>query len=199
VNLLLEFGGNKFGRRLRRVVAADARLRVMLKLVKGNIDTLPVGQLDIPIAADKSGERYGLGRGKGCIPAGAMLHRLDGLAICILVFIRCPLADKLLAGLRILTLTELGEVLGGDCSGKAELRCKLALQFTLDYAALGPIVLFLRGEFLGVIVLDLTCGKRLGDSQHALYSRIRRTASGEFVRNEVQAYRRESRTRTDYG
>jgi hypothetical protein len=40
-----------------------------------------------------------------------MLHRLDGLAVRILVFVRRSLANKLFACLRVLALTELGKIL----------------------------------------------------------------------------------------
>ena len=41
-----------------------------------------------------------------------MLHCLDGLAIGIQVFIGGALANKLLAGGRVLTLAEFGKILG---------------------------------------------------------------------------------------
>ena len=92
-----------------------------------------------------------------------MLHRLDGLAVCILIFIRCSLPHELLAGLRVLALAEFCEVLGGDCPGKAELPCQTALPFARDDAALRPIVLFLGGEFLLVVGLRLASRKWLRD------------------------------------
>ena len=125
-----------------------------------------MGHTDIVVAANERGERDGFGRGKGRIPTGTMLHGLDGLAVRILVFIGGALANKLLAGGRMLALAEFGKVLGGDRSGKAELRGKPALPFAGNHAALGPIVLLLRGELLCVVALRLPCGKRLGNGQH---------------------------------
>ena len=66
--VVLELGGNKFGRGLGRMVAADAGLRVVFELLKGNADALPMRFADTVIATDKRGERDGFGRGKGRIP-----------------------------------------------------------------------------------------------------------------------------------
>jgi hypothetical protein len=93
-----------------------------------------------------------------------MLHCLDGFAIGILVFIGGALANELLAGHGMLSLAEFGKVLRRNRSGKTELRSKPALPFARNYAAFGPIVLLLGGEFLRVVALRLPCGKRLGDS-----------------------------------
>ena len=164
--VVLEFGGDEFGRRFGRMVAADAGLRVHFKLLQGDANALAVGHADVLIAANERGERDGFGRGKCRIPTGAVLHGLDGFAVCILVFIGGALANKLLASRRMLALAELGKVLGGDRSGKAELRGKPALPFAGNHAALGPIVLLLGGELLCVVALRLPCGKRLGNGQH---------------------------------
>ena len=110
--IVLELGGDKLARGLGRMIAADAGLRVVFELVKGNADALAVRFTDAVIAADQRGERDGFGRGKGRIPSGAVLHRLDGLAIGILIFIGRSLPDKLLSGLRMLALAEFRKVLG---------------------------------------------------------------------------------------
>ena len=49
-----------------------------------------------------------------------MLHRLDGLSVRILVFVRRSLANKLLACLRVLALTELGKILSRNRTGKPQ-------------------------------------------------------------------------------
>jgi len=95
-----------------------------------------------------------------------MLHRLDCLAIGILVLIRSALANKLLAGDRMLALAEFGKVLGGNGPGEAELRSKPALPLARNHTALRPIILLPGGELLRVIALRLVCGKRLRDGQH---------------------------------
>src|ERR1022692_3317720 len=91
--IVLKLGGDKLARGLRRMIAADAGLRVVFELVKGNVDAVPVRFADTLIAADKRGERDRFGRGKGRIPPGSVLHCLDGLALGILIFIRRSLSD----------------------------------------------------------------------------------------------------------
>jgi hypothetical protein len=59
----------------------------------------------------------------------------------------------------MLALAEFGKVLGGDRSGKAELRGQPALPFAGNDAALRPIVLLLGGEFLLVVALRLALRK----------------------------------------
>ena len=86
--VVLKLGGDKLACGLGWVIAADARLRVVFELVKGNADAFPVCFADTLIAADKRGERDRFGRGKGRIPAGAVLHCPDGIAVGILIFIR---------------------------------------------------------------------------------------------------------------
>ena len=56
-----------------------------------------------------------------------MLHRLDGLAIRILVFVGRSLANKLFACLRVLALTELGKILSRNRTGNPQLRSEMAL------------------------------------------------------------------------
>src|SRR5580704_13875037 len=116
--------------------------------------------LGLMIAADAGGQRDGFGRGKGCIPTGTVFHRLDGLAVGILIFIGRSLSQNLLAGLWMLTLAEFRKVLGGNGPGKAELPDQSPLPLTRDDAALRPIVLFLRGELCLVVGLRLSGGER---------------------------------------
>ena len=89
-----------------------------------------------------------------------MFHRLDRLAVGILIFIGRSLSHKLLAGLWMLALAEFRKVLGGNGLVKAELRDQSSLPFARDNAALRPIVLFLRGELRLVVGLRLACGER---------------------------------------
>ena len=158
--IVLKFGDDKFASRLGRMIAADAGLRVVFELVEGNADALSVGFADTFIAADKAGQRDGFGRGKCCIPTGTVFHRLDGLAVGILILIGRSLSHKLLAGLWMLALAEFRKFLGGNGLGKAELRDQSSLPFARDDAALRPIVLFLRGELRLVVGLRLACGER---------------------------------------
>src|SRR5208337_2017266 len=61
--IVLKLGGDKLASGFGRMVAADAGLRVAFKLVEGNADALAMRFSDTLIAADKRGERNGLGRG----------------------------------------------------------------------------------------------------------------------------------------
>src|ERR1700678_426218 len=85
--IVLKLGGDKFPCGLCRMIAADAGLRIVFQLVEGNADALSVRYADTVIPADKGRERDGLRRGKGRIPAGSMFHRLDPVAVGILIFI----------------------------------------------------------------------------------------------------------------
>ena len=65
-----------------------------------------------------------------------MLHRLDGLALGILIFIRRSLSHKVVVGLCMLALAEFREVLRRDFPGKAELAGQAAVSFACDDASL---------------------------------------------------------------
>src|SRR3974390_2439185 len=102
------------------MVPADAGLCVAFELVKGNADTLPMRFADALVATDKSGERDRFRSGKGGIPSGPVLHRFDGLALGILIFIGRSLAHQLFARLWMLALAEIRKVFGRDHPGKSE-------------------------------------------------------------------------------
>ena len=51
--VVLEGGGNKPSRRFRRIVAADARLGIVLKLIEGESDGLPVALPNFVVVANK--------------------------------------------------------------------------------------------------------------------------------------------------
>ena len=159
--VMLEFGGDEFAGGLRWMVPADARLRVVLELFEGDADALAVRLAHPVIAADQSRQRNRFWRGKGRVPSGAMLHRLDGLAVGVLVFVGRSLANKLFACLRVLALAELRKILGRNRTGKAELCGETALPLARDHAALRPVILLLGREFLLVIGLRLAGGQRL--------------------------------------
>ena len=167
--IMLELSGDKSARSLRWMIAADASLRVVFELFEGNTYALPMCFAYTLIAADKCGQRDRFRRGKGRIPPGSVLHRLDGLAVGILIFIGRSLAHKLLARLWMLALAEFREVLSGDHPGQTELSGQSPLPFARDDAALRPIVLLLRGELLLVVGLCLASGERFGNGQHGGY------------------------------
>jgi len=144
--IVLELGGDKPARGLWWMIAADPSLRIVFELVEGDANAFPMRFADPLIATDKRGERDRFGRGKGRIPPGPVLHRLDSLPVGILILIRRSLPNKLLAGLRMLALAQFREVLGRNGPGKAELLGQSPLPFACDDTALRPIVLFLRSE-----------------------------------------------------
>src|ERR1019366_6752615 len=164
--IVFELCGDKLARSLGWMVAADAGLRVVFELVKGNANALPMRFADTFIATDKRRYRDGFWGGKRRIPASPVLHRLDVLAVGVLIFIGRSLPHKLLSGLRMLALAEFCEVLGRDGPGEAELRGQSPLPFASDDALLRPIVLLLRSELLLVVGLCLACGEWFRNGQH---------------------------------
>jgi hypothetical protein len=159
--IVLELGGDEFPSSLGRMIAADAGLRIVFQLVEGNANALSVRFADTLISANKGSERDRLGGGKGRIPPGSMLHRLDPLAVGILIFIGRSMPHKLLPGLWMLALAEFREVFGRDRFGKAELLGEAALPLPCCDSALRPIVLLLRGELHLVVGLRLARGEWL--------------------------------------
>ena len=140
---------------LRRVVAADAGVGVMLQLPQRNRDRLAVGHAHPIIAADESGERNRLGSGERCVPARAVLHAGDGLAMLILILVGGAMLDKLFARERMLPLAEPGKLLRAHAAGETEFLRQLALPLACDGLFLAPIVLFFGRELLGVVGLRL--------------------------------------------
>jgi hypothetical protein len=167
---MLELGGNELAGHFRRLIAADSRLGIPFQLVRRDVHSLPMCLAHLVIAADKSGQRYRLGRAEGRIPPGAVFDRRDGLAVLCFVFMDLAMANQLFAGRWVLAFGEPGELLGSHCTGKVELSGQFAVPLPLNRVGLFPIVLFGCGEFLFVIGLGLTRGKRFGDGQHSYTS-----------------------------
>ena len=119
--VMLELGRDKLPGRLGGMIAADAGLRVPLQLIQGDIDGLAVRLAHAVIAADKRGQRDGLGRGKRSIPTGAMLDRRDHLSRLRSVLMDGAMEDQLLAGLRVLAFGETGELLRANGTGQARI------------------------------------------------------------------------------
>ena len=78
--------------------------------------------------------------------------------------------NKLLAGLRVLTVREPVELIGANGSSETLLFGKQALPFALHGLPLAPIALLRRSEFLLVVVFEFACGKGLRYFQHGLVS-----------------------------
>jgi hypothetical protein len=121
-------------------------------------NTVAVRLTHAVIAAYQSRQRNRFWSGKGRVPSGAMLHRLDGLAVRILVFVRRSLANKLFACLRVLALAELGKILSRDSTGKSQLCSETTLPLAGNDTALRPIILLTRSELFLVVALRLAGG-----------------------------------------
>ena len=157
--VMLKFGRDELCRRLWRVVPSDPRLRIVLKLLQRHANAFPMCVPHPIIAPDKGSERNGFRRGKGSIPSGAVLHRLDGLSVGVLVLVGRSLPDQLFSCFRVLALAEPCKILGRNRTGETESGGELALPLAPDFTFLRPVILLLRREFLRVIGLRLAGGK----------------------------------------
>ena len=109
--VVLEGGGNKSSRRFRRVVAANARLSIVLKLVESESDGLPVGLPNLVITANEGRQRDGFRSGKGGIPTCAMLNGCHSPPVFGLIFMDGAVTDQLFAGRRVLAFGKPCELL----------------------------------------------------------------------------------------
>jgi hypothetical protein len=73
---------------------SDPGLRIVFELVEGNADAFAMRFAEALIAADRRGQRDRLGSRECPIPPGTVLHRLDGFAVCILIFLRRSLTRE---------------------------------------------------------------------------------------------------------
>src|SRR5437879_3498221 len=94
----------------RGMVSADSCLDVSLQFIKRYADAFSVRLAYALIAANESRERNRFGSRERGVPACSMLHRLNGFAVLVLVFVCHAVLNKLLACLRMLPLAQLGEV-----------------------------------------------------------------------------------------
>ncbi len=108
--VVLELGRDKPPGLFGRVVAANPRVGVSLQFGERGSHRLPVSQAHAIIPAHKSGQGYGLGRGKGRIPTRPVLHSLGDGTIWVGLFACDAMLHHLLAGLRMLTIGESHEV-----------------------------------------------------------------------------------------
>ena len=56
--VVLEFGGNEFGRWLRRMVPTNPSHRVVLQVFEGDSDALAVRRANAVVTPDQRGQRY---------------------------------------------------------------------------------------------------------------------------------------------
>src|ERR1035437_1834010 len=95
-----------------------------------------------------------------------MLHRLDGGSVCRLVLLPGAMANKLLARLRVLALTQPCKMLRVDCSREAVVLGHLSLPFSENRIALFPVILLGRHELFCMVRLGLAGTEGLGDGEH---------------------------------
>jgi hypothetical protein len=164
--VVLEFCDNELAGKLGRPIATEPRLRVSLQFAESGRDRHAVSLADPSVAAHKSCQRNRLRRAEGRIPPGAMLDGFDCLSIGVLVLKGLPMLNKLLAGLRVLTVREPVELIGANGSSETILFGKQALPFALHGLPLAPIALVRRSEFLLVVVFEFACGKGFRDFKH---------------------------------
>ena len=108
--VMLECRGDKLPGSLRRMVAADACLGIVLQLVKSEGNGLPMCFPNLVIAAHESRQRDRFRRGEGGVPTCAMLNGRHSPPVFRLVFMDGTVPDELFAGRRMLTLGETGEL-----------------------------------------------------------------------------------------
>jgi len=168
--VVLEFRDDELAGGLCGMVATDPRLRVPLQLAESGRDSHAMSFADPAVAAYKSRQGQGLGRTEGRIPSGAVLDGFDCFAVGSLILEGLPMLDKLLAGLRVLTVREPVELFASNGSGETVFLGELALPFALHGLSLAPVTLVRRSEFLLVVVFELTCGECFRNFQHSSVS-----------------------------
>ena len=124
--VVLELGDGPHASGLRRDIAAHARLRVLLHLIKCRAHALSMRVSHAVVAANQRGQRYALRRAERRIPSGPVLHRAYRLTAGIDVLARCLMPYQLLARLRVLALGQPRELLLLNLSLQAPASGKLA-------------------------------------------------------------------------
>jgi hypothetical protein len=159
--VVLELRGNKLARCFGRMVAADPRLRIPLKLGERRRNRCAMGLTHPLIAANKRGQRDRLRRGKSRVPTCPVFDRFRGRAVSVFILLRLAMLHHRLVSLRMAAFAEAGEFFGGDGSAQTHPGRKLALPFTLHDAILLVVIRRLGGELQLVIRLCLAGAERL--------------------------------------
>jgi hypothetical protein len=136
------------------------RACVVFQLFEGDQDTVTVRLMYAVIAATKPvKETVSEAEKVASDPARCSIVWM-GLAVRILVFVRRCLANRPIACLRVLALTELGKILSRNRTGKPQVCCETDLPLAPNDAALRPLILLSRCELLLVVALRLAGGQR---------------------------------------
>src|SRR4029077_66700 len=147
----------------RRMIATDARLNVAFEFPEGDGDTLAVCLADAVVAADQGRQGHALRRGERRVPAGAVRHRLDGLAATVGGLVRGLMLDERRVGDRVPPIGEALEVALVHRAFEAPLARELALPLAANLIALRVVVVTRIPKLFGVIVLRLRGTEGFGD------------------------------------
>src|SRR5579864_6959186 len=165
--IVLKRRGDPPARGLGGMIAADARLDVLLEFVERDLDAGPVRLSDTLIAANQRRERDTLGCGERRVPAGAMLHRLHAVAVRVRVRTCGLMAHERLIGNRMTALGESLEVRLIHLTGEPPFARELTMPVAMNLVAGGVVVVARVPKLLGVVPLRLCRAERLRDRQHA--------------------------------
>src|SRR5579864_7362037 len=102
--VMLKDRRNPFSSRLSRVIASQACLNIFFNFVQGNLHALSMGLTHLVVAADECRQRDTFWSRESSIPARAMFHRANPVAMLVHVFTRRFVPHKLLTCEWMLTI-----------------------------------------------------------------------------------------------
>src|ERR1700679_785127 len=117
----------------------DASLCVSLQFSQSHADAFTMRLAHAVVTAHKGGERDRLRCGERRIPTGAMLHAGDFLAVFVFIGSGGLVFDELRAALRMLALTQPGEMLGAYVATQPPLLCEPALPLAVRLLVTAPV------------------------------------------------------------
>src|SRR5580700_3335629 len=166
--IVLEFCGDPVARCLRSKIPSQSCLNILLQFVQRDFNTGSMGLLYAFIAAYKCRQRYAFRCGERGIPACAVLHRLDCIAVLVHIFSRRLIANQLLAGNRLMAITEPPKLFLLYSTTQSPFLGQLPVPPAAYPVAFAVVVLLRVAELLLMIGVGLTCTERLGNSEHIL-------------------------------
>jgi hypothetical protein len=138
--VVLKAGSSPLPRRLRGMIPADPRLNVPFRFVQCHPDTRPMRFGHAHIAADECGQGHTLGGGEGPIPARAVRHGLDSIAVLVGVSPGGLVVDERPARDRVLAVGEPMDVRLLHVTNESPLPRELAVPLPANLVTLGVIV-----------------------------------------------------------
>ena len=118
------------------------------------------------IAAHERRQRYAFRCREGRIPASAVLHRLDRIALLVHIFPRRLVANQLLSGNRMLAVAEPSKLFLLHSTTQPPFLGQFPMPLAVYPVAFAVVVLLRVAELLLMIGTGLTCTERLGNGQH---------------------------------